>query len=260
MKKIIFALPLCAMFAYCSSSRKVTTPPAGPGISNVSVISGKDTVKGSAITVTPENRDWAYKSTRETALQGTWTLDGMVSQDGSWSNTNQWYADTAAKTATDSTSLGMNTSTQTYHSASATMDGKKTGKKTKAKSKLKATESVARYDSLMANSVTYTDSALNASIKPFKYWNRVPSVSLNPNSLVFTGTTGCNSMSGNFNFSGNDIKFNKNITKSKMICNEYNETAFLDLMKKADNYTINNEGKLELRQGTTLLMTFSKQM
>jgi len=112
----------------------------------------------------------------------------------------------------------------------------------------------------MQNTLVKTYSALNAKTKPFRYWNRIPSISLNPTSLVFTGTTGCNSMSGSFNFSGSDIRINKNIVTSKMACNEYNESNFLDLLRRANSFTINNEGMLELRQGSMLLMTFKRSM
>lgn len=262
MKKIIFALPVFVLFAYCGGSRKVATPPAGPGISNVSVITGHDTVKANAITTTPENRDWAYKATRDTGLKGTWVLQGMTSADGTWSTTDKWYADTAA-TALDSTttsSLATSEGQSTATASASTTAKKSTAKKTSksGKSTLKATRSLQKYDSLMANTIVYTDSALNAGIKPYRYWNRIPSVTLNPTAMVFSGTTGCNSMSGSFNFSGNDIKFNRNIVTSKMACNEYNESAFLDLLRKADNYAINNEGLLELRQGSTVLLTFRK--
>ncbi|WP_207491925.1 META domain-containing protein [Aridibaculum aurantiacum] len=271
MKKIIFALPLCALFTYCSSSRKATLPPAGPGISNVNVITGSDTVRGAAIAVTPDNRDWAYRATRETTLEGTWRLHGMASEDGQWTTTDQWYKDTTATTTEatfnpDGTEVSVNNeaATQTFHSGSATMQQNKTKTKSTAKNKssknaLRATSSLQKYDSLMANTVVYTDSALNAGIKPFEYWKRIPTVTLNPTSLVFTGSTGCNSMSGSFNFSGNDIKFNRNITTSKMACNEYNESNFLSMLRKADNYVLNNEGMLELRQGNNVLMVFSKQ-
>lgn len=262
MKKIIFALPLVTLFTYCSSSRKATLPPAGPGISNVSVVTGTDTIKGSSIKVNPDTRDFAYSANRETTLQGNWSLHAMVTPEGILSTTDQWYRDTAA-TVADSTTVAVNLeepATQTFHSGSASMKEKKSSKAKKStSSKYKATASLSRYDSLMSNRVVYTDSALNAGIKPFEYWKRIPSVSLNPTSLVFTGNTGCNMMSGSFNFSGSDIKFNRNITTSKMACNEYNESAFLDLLRKADNYSINDEGLLELRQGTNVLLVFSRQ-
>ena len=259
MKKIIFALPLCALFTYCSSSRKVTAPPAGPGISNVSIVSGTDTVRGANIKVSPETRDFAYTSTRETTLQGGWTLQAMASEDGSWSTTDLWYKDTTTTIASDSVFVGNMESPAAPTGTTAAKKSTSKSSKKSAKS-FKATSSLLRYDSLMSNSVVYNDSTLNANIQPYKYWTRIPSVTLNPTTLVFSGNTGCNSMSGSFNFSGKDFKFNKNITTSKMACNEYNEAAFLNALRRADNYSINNEGMLEFRQGQTALLVFRKQM
>jgi hypothetical protein len=264
MNKILFALPVCLLFAYCSGSRKVATPPAGPGISNVSVITGQDTVKANSITTTAENRDWAYKANRDTMLKGSWTLQGMTNADGTWSTTDAWYADTAAAATgtTDVSATGTETGTEANATTGTTTTKKatKTSTKKTSKSTLRATRSLQKYDSLMANTTIYSDSALNANIKPYRYWNTIPSVNLNPTALIFTGSTGCNRMSGSFNFSGSDIKFSKNIVTSKMACNEYNEAAFLDLLRRADSFAINNEGLLELRQGGTLLMTFRRSM
>lgn len=260
MKKFIFALPLIALFTYCSSSRKTAAPPAGPGISNVNVVTGTDTIKGSSIAVTPDTRDWAYSATRDTGLKGTWTLHGFASEDGSWTTVGQ-PTDSLSQMA-DSTSVSVTSGdgSEAYHTASNKATTAKSGKTAKrSKSKLQATSSLNKYDSLMANRVIHTDSSLNANVKPYEYWKRLPTVSINPTSLVFTGNTGCNRMSGSFNFSGNDIKFNKNIITSKMACNDYNEAAFLDLLRKADNYAINQDGMLELKQGNTLLLVFGRQ-
>jgi heat shock protein HslJ len=82
-------------------------------------------------------------------------------------------------------------------------------------------------------------------------------VTLNATNLIFTGNTGCNSMSGSFNFSNKDIQFGRNIVTSKMSCNEYDESKFISALKKADNYTVNGN-TLELKQGSTLLLTFKK--
>jgi len=152
MNKLLFALPVCLLFAYCSGSRKATTPPAGPGISNVNVITGKDTIKANAITTTPENRDFAYRSTRDTALKGTWILQGLTGADGTWSTTDQWYADTAAVTtdtvmaasaeATAATDAGTTTTTKTKTKGSTTKTKTKTSKST-----LRATQSLHKYDS-----------------------------------------------------------------------------------------------------------------
>lgn len=255
MKKTIFVLPLCLFFAFCSSSRKAVTP-AGPGISNVNVSRG-DTMTSAAkasSSFTPADRDWAYKANRDTSLNGTWTLDGMIGSNGSWSSTSSWYQDTTASATTDSSMNMASMSSSTDASMSASNNGK-TGRKT-ARSK---NNRRALYDTAKARlAMDYkSTSTYDTTAQPFQYWKRIPSLTINASRLVFTGSTGCNSMSGTFNFSNNNIHFGRNIVTSKMACNEYDESSFLAALKRADSYALNGN-TLELRQGNTVLLTFRK--
>lgn len=258
MKKTIFVLPLCLFFAFCSSSRKAATP-AGPGISNVNVSRG-DTMTSAAkagASFTSADRDWSYTANRDTSLNGTWTLDGMIASNGSWSNTSTWYQDTSMTAMESSMNMGdtssMNMATVTSDN-DASMSAK--NKKTRARSRSKRN---ALYDTAKArlNMDYKSTSTLDTTVQPFQYWKRIPTLTLNPTRLVFTGNTGCNSMSGTFNFSSNNIQFGRNVITSKMACNEYDESAFLNALKRADSYTLNGN-TLELKQGNTLLLTFRK--
>ncbi len=253
MKKIIYVLPLFIFFAYCSSSKKAATP-VTPGISNLNV-SRSDTMTSAAnasSSFTSADRDWSYTATRDTTLNGTWVLEGMAGTDGNWSSNKDSSAaavtDTAMEVSTDTTSTMMST---------ATSETKSMGKR--GKGRAKNNRRAALYDSAQARlKMDYkATSALDTTNQPFQYWGRTPTVTLNAKSLVFTGTTGCNSMSGSFNFNNKDIQFGRNIVTSKMSCNEYNETNFLSALKKADSYTLNGN-TLELKQGGTLLLTFKK--
>jgi heat shock protein HslJ len=256
MKKIIFVLPLCFFLAFCSSSRKVATP-AGPGISNVNV-SRADTMTSAATaaaSLTPADRDWAYRANKDTSLNGTWTLDGMLAPNGSWSSTSTWYQDTATAAVTD-TMMGSSLTSD----SDSTMGGANGGKAiVKTKAKTKANKRAALYDTARARlKLDYkSTTALDTTVQPFQYWKRTPSLTINAARQVFTGTTGCNSMSGSFNFSNKDIQFGRNIVTSKMACNEYDEAAFLAALKKADNYSLTGN-MLEIRQGNTLLLAFRK--
>lgn len=247
MKKTIFVLPVCLFFAFCSSSKKATAP-IGPGISNVNV-KRNDTMTSAAnasSSFTVANRDWAYKANRDTSLNGTWTLDGMVASNGNWSNTQSWYKDSSAS-MTDTTMTI--TTTDTAYSAGTTNRNKRKNKINRK----------ALYDSAQARlRMDYkSTSTLDTTVQPYKYWTRIPTVTLNATRLVFSGTTGCNSMSGSFNFNDKDIQFGQKIATSKMMCNEYDETAFLSALKKADNYTLNGN-TLQLKQGSTLLLSFKR--
>lgn len=233
--------------------------PAGPGISNVNV-SRADTMtsatKASA-SFSPADRDWAYKANKDTSLNGMWTLDGMMASNGSWSSTSSWYKDTSAMAMTD-TSAGMGSMT-TGTEGSMSNGDMKTGNSSKKSTARNRNNRRALYDTAKARlRLTYKDSSvLDTTVQPFQYWKRIPSLTINAAKQVFTGNTGCNSVSGSFNFSSKDIQFGRNLVTSKMACNEYDESAFLSALKKADNYNLNGN-MLEIKQGNTLLLTFRK--
>ena len=239
-------------FAFCSSSKKAAIP-VTPGISNVNV-SRNDTmtsVANASSSLTAADRDWSYTAKHDTSLNGTWVLAGMVATDGTWSDANNMNKDSSS-TATADTAVMVSNDTAT----AATSADKNVGRK--GKRKLKDNRK-ALYDSAQARlNMNYkSTSTLDTTAEPFKYWTRTPTVTLNATSLVFTGNTGCNSMSGSFNFNNQNIQFGRNIITSKMSCNEYNESNFLSALKKADSYTLNGN-TLELRQGTTKLLAFRK--
>ncbi|CAA9533664.1 MAG: hypothetical protein AVDCRST_MAG96-3737 [uncultured Segetibacter sp.] len=255
MKKTAFFLPIVIVFASCSSSRKAVAP-ATPGISNVNV-TRNDTVTSAAnasSSFTSADRDWAYTATRDTTLNGTWVLEGMAGADGQWSSSQTSNKDTSASTTDTAMVVTNETTTDTAGTATATSQGRNMGKRGRTKNNRRAL-----YDSAQARlRLDYkTTAALDTADQPFQYWGRIPTVTLNAKNLVFTGTTGCNSMSGSFNFNNKDIQFGRNIITSKMSCNEYNETNFISALKKADNYTLNGN-TLELKQGGTRLLTFKK--
>jgi hypothetical protein len=272
MKKLLFVLPLCVLLANCSSSKRATTPPAGPGISNVNVGTGGSaptSVNSSATTTT--NRDWSYTATKDTTLNGTWMLEGMLGASGSWTSTAVQTSSATADaqgtvgtagtdmSATGSGSAGMSaggTTTTDNSMAGGTTSGART--KTKVKTNRKALYDSARARlSIDPNSPPSTiDSSL---VGPYKYWGNTPSMTINAANRVFSGSTGCNSMSGSFNFSGKDIQFGRTINTSKMNCNDYDEATFISALKKVDNYALNGD-QLELRQGSTVLLTFKKRV
>ena len=253
MKKIIFVLPLCVFLAFCSSSKKAAIP-LTPGISNVSVSRNDTTtsVTNTSSSTSAANRDWSYSAKHDTSLNGTWVLAGMAANDGTWSDAENWNKNNAG-TVTDTAMIV--TSDSTVNNAVAEGNAK-VGKKAEGNHRNKRNS---LYDSAQArlNRDFKSTSTLDTTAEPFKYWTRTPTVTLNASNLVFTGNTGCNSMSGSFNFNNQNIKIGRNIVTSKMSCNEYNESNFLSALKKADSYTLNAK-TLELRQGNTKLLAFRK--
>jgi len=249
MKKTIFVLPLCVFLAFCS---RKTVAPAPVGISNVNVGRGDSMTSAAKAGAgfTTADRDWAYTANRDTSLNGIWTLAGMMANDGTWSTTE----------VRDTTSMGVTTDSLGVSSDTA-MSVATTGKsKTTSKRSSKGKNRNALYANAQSRlKLNYkVASAIDTTaLEPYKYWARTPSLTINAARAVFTGNTGCNSMSGTFNFSQKDIQFGRNIVTSKMACNEYDESVFISALKKADSYTINGN-TLEIRQGNTLLLTFTK--
>ena len=238
MKRILFILPVSVLLTYCSSTKPVITP----GVSNVQV-------NGAVANATPSNgstnRDWTYKASRDTGMNGNWQLAGMMLPDGSWKAAETWTpVDTLTMNSMDSSSqAAMSTTAKSEQMASTKKDfgGK-----------------------LYDTSTHFFDTAafrqkVEASYKPFNYWQRVPEMKILADLGIFTGNTGCNSMSGSFNFSGNDIKVNPKIRTSKMYCNDYDESAFLNSLVKVDNYKIAND-MLELKQGNLIVLTFKRKV
>ncbi len=295
MKKIVFVLPFCVFLANCSSQKKTTTPPAGPGVSNVNIsANGSAPTAVNASATASANRDWAYKSKLDTTLNGTWVLQGIMGAGGSWTSTQDSATaasnamgtqtgtsgtgtmdatgTTSGTTGTTGTTTGtMGTTTGTTSgttgingdNATATTGtsggtGTSTGK-TKSKTK---TNSRAVYDSAktrLSLDPKSAPSTIDSSLlQPYKYWGRTPTMTINATRRIFSGNTGCNSMSGSFNFSENNLQFNKSINTSKMSCNEYDEANFLAALKKVDSYTLNAD-QLELKQGSTTLLTFKRR-
>lgn len=271
MKTLLLALPLCILLANCSSSRKTTTPPAGPGISNVNVSANgaAPTPVNTSATTTAATRDWAYTAKHDETLNGNWALQGMLASNGTWTSTAQDTAAAVASTTADAQGTGSTgsvgaagSSAISDNSIATTSDASTTatmGAKTKTKTKV---NNKAVYDSAKARlsyQVQSTPSVIDSSLlQPYKYWGRTPSIVINTATGVFSGSTGCNSMSGSFNFSGNDIKFNNAIHTSKMNCNDYDEAGFLNALKKVDSYAVNGN-QLQLKQGSTVLLTFAKK-
>ena len=241
MKKTIFVLPLCVLLTFCS---RKTVAPAPAGISNVNVGRG-DTMTTAAKAgagFTTADRDWAYKANRDTSLNGTWKLAGMMASDGTWSSTE----------VKDTTSMVVTDTAMTVGTAAGTKSAAKKPAKNKNRNALYASAQSRLKMDYKAGSAIDT-----SALEPYKYWARTPSLTINAARSVFTGNTGCNSMSGTFNFSENAIQFGRNIVTSKMACNEYDESVFISALKKADSYRINGNS-LEIRQGNTLLLTFTK--
>jgi heat shock protein HslJ len=86
----------------------------------------------------------------------------------------------------------------------------------------------------------------------------IPQLIINSAEKKFSGSTGCNRMSGTFTFDDRKIKFNEEIITTKMACEGYNENAFINTLLKVNAYNI-QDSLLELSQNDIVLLTFKKQ-
>jgi heat shock protein HslJ len=246
MKKTLFVLPFCMALAFCS---RKSVPPPPTGVSNVKVGRG-DTMTSAASassSYTTADRDWAYKANRDTMLNGTWSLNGMLSSGGAWASTEIMDSTGALTTAGD-TAMAINTTNP--QTGTKTTVGRRGSAKTKNRNALyEGAKTRLKMDYRAGSAIDTT------ALEPYKYWTRTPTLVLAGG--IFSGNTGCNSMSGRVNYDVKDLRFDQKINTSRMACNEYDETNFLTLLKRVDNYTMNGN-VLELRQGNTLLLSFKK--
>jgi heat shock protein HslJ len=69
---------------------------------------------------------------------------------------------------------------------------------------------------------------------------KIPRLEINLESKRFTGNTGCNDMSGTFDFTDTTLQFNQRIVTTKMACVGYNEKAFLESLLRTNSYKLQN--------------------
>ncbi len=65
---------------------------------------------------------------------------------------------------------------------------------------------------------------------------KTPQLNLDLSQKTFSGNTGCNSMSGRFDFTDSTIVFNERIMLTKMACTGYNEQAFIKNLLRVNRF------------------------
>lgn len=74
----------------------------------------------------------------------------------------------------------------------------------------------------------------------------------------FSGSTGCNDISGNFSYTPDLSFFNKNISLTKNKCLSYNDKLFINLLLKINRFNIDSN-TLELSRDDLVLISLSKK-
>jgi heat shock protein HslJ len=88
---------------------------------------------------------------------------------------------------------------------------------------------------------------------------KIPRIELNLSTKRFTGNTGCNSMSGMFDFTDSTLQFNQRIITTKMACTGYNEKAFLESLLRTNSYRL-QDGMLILLFDQTELSRWTRKV
>ena len=65
---------------------------------------------------------------------------------------------------------------------------------------------------------------------------KTPQLNINLSAKTFSGNTGCNSMSGSFDYTDSSLVFNERIMLTKMACTGYNEEAFIKNLLRTNRF------------------------
>jgi heat shock protein HslJ len=76
--------------------------------------------------------------------------------------------------------------------------------------------------------------------------DKIPYIHFDLEKSEFSGFTGCNRMNGRLRLEGDRLTFDPNLSLTKMVCQGYNEKAFIANLLRVTRYKI-SEGILELR-------------
>jgi len=88
--------------------------------------------------------------------------------------------------------------------------------------------------------------------------SRTPVVTFNVKNKTFSGSTGCNKMSGHFMVTDSTIAFDQNMILTKMACPGYNEKAFVENLLRINNYKFEKD-ELLLMVDVTIMSRWKKQ-
>jgi len=90
------------------------------------------------------------------------------------------------------------------------------------------------------------------------YPNKKPQITFNTKTNDVTGTSSCNGYSAKYTSNGKTISFGEPGPTTMMFCEGGGEQAFLQMIKKVDNYSLDSDGKLNLNTGKVPMMRFKK--
>jgi len=87
---------------------------------------------------------------------------------------------------------------------------------------------------------------------------RTPTIIFNLKNKSFSGTTGCNRMSGHFMVTDSTIGFDEKMMLTKMACPGYNEKVFIENLLRVNTYKFEKDALL-LMVDVTVISRWKKQ-
>ncbi len=78
---------------------------------------------------------------------------------------------------------------------------------------------------------------------------RIPEIRFDTQQSRFSGTTGCNRVSGSFRITDSSLHFSDKMIMTRMFCPEVNETAFLQNLLRIDGYQFKKGWLILTRKG-----------
>ncbi|HXB29183.1 MAG TPA: META domain-containing protein [Puia sp.] len=88
--------------------------------------------------------------------------------------------------------------------------------------------------------------------------NRIPEIQFDIKQNRFSGTTGCNQMSGSFEATDSTLHIDDKMITTRMFCPGYDETTFLHKLLKIDGYHFKN-GQLILTSKNDIISQWSRK-
>lgn len=90
------------------------------------------------------------------------------------------------------------------------------------------------------------------------YPNKKPQITFNTTTNEVSGTSSCNGYMAKYTSDGKAISFGEPEPTTMMFCEGRGEQSFLQMIKKVNNYSIDNDAKLNLNIGEVPMMRFKK--
>lgn len=88
--------------------------------------------------------------------------------------------------------------------------------------------------------------------------NRTPEIQFDTKQNLFSGTTGCNQMSGSFIATDSSLHISDKMITTRMFCPGYDELTFLQNLLKIDGYHFKN-GRLILTSKNDVISQWSRK-